>query len=149
MFKVDQHTFTEIKSALDEEPSTDSRIIYDYGIQRPTLNIIKKYDNFADYEAHFNTADEDDDDREDDDEQTSDAQPQELKPQQKGFLRGQLIPVAPQILDADSALRVSIRGLWKIIGLLEQRKVELERQIKNMERYLQQGIELVEIHVEK
>jgi hypothetical protein len=44
---------------------------------------------------------------------------------------------------------VTIRGLWKIIGLLEQRKMQLERDSKSMERYLQQGADLIEVNIEK
>lgn len=58
------------------------------------------------------------------------------------------IVLLPKLFNA-FALGVSIRGLWKIIGLLEQRKLGLERQIREMEAYLMKGAAVIENEIEQ
>jgi len=69
----------------------------------------------------------------------------------KGFFRGTVAKRNNEdpMAQAVGSLSMTVRGLWGLIKLLETRKVELEREIKAMENYMQQGMEIIERDFEK
>lgn len=153
MFKVSEDTFLEVKELITEGMA-DSKIRYDLGLLQPTLNTIRKYENFSDYETHFPDAggsvEDEEDGKPEEPEPTRAVQPSKpVKEYEKGYFRGTIAKTDDPYKEMRDALGVSIRGLWKIIGLLEQRKLGLERQIREMEAYLMKGAAVIENEIEQ
>lgn len=70
---------------------------------------------------------------------------------EKGYLRNKIEQNNPfkELSETESNLLFTIKGLWKMIDILQNRKIQIERDIRYSEEYLQSLITLAESYLEE
>lgn len=140
-FQVDEETFNDIH-ASNESGDDSSKICADFGIRLPAVKIALKYDDFAEYEAHFEPKEDEDD------ESGEEGQKEELLPSVK-------IPKSTDVvirIDKKELVKVEvqlIRNVGATLHLLTKRSRLLEEQIAEREEYLDKILEPFIANAEK
>lgn len=138
---------------MHDEGANSKDIATELEMRLPAVNVALKFTEYGTYARQWDShlkdfqepsAKEGDEEEDQEEEPRSKSQQLTISPLERGHFRGTLSKDHDTYADMREGLGISIKGLWKVIGLLEMRKGELERQIRSMEEYVRKGLSVIE-----